>query len=136
MASKAARVVVLHSAEVHRASMGDRVLARVKLERPSRGFYIGTAELGQAPAGDLRCSAEAALHALSQAVGHVTPVRFELRDVETFEAFGKEAVMVCLTVTIEHQSRTLMGFCPVGEDRAKAAARAVLDATNRLLGVG
>ena len=136
MSDKSARVVVLHSAEVQRASMGDRVRARVKLERPSHGFYVGTAELGGVPSGDLRCSAEAALDALSQAVSHVTPVTFDLRDVETFEAFGKEAVMVRLTVTIAHQSRTLMGFCPVGEDRAKAAARAILDATNRLLGVG
>jgi hypothetical protein len=44
--------------------------------------------------------------------------------------------MVRLSVTIEHQTHTLMGFCPVGEDPPKAAARAVLDATNRLLGVG
>ena len=136
MPPKTARVVVLHSAEIQRASLGDKVRARVKLERPSRGFYVGTAEAGPELSGDLRCSAHAALDALSQAVGPATPVTFELREVETFNAFGQQAVMVSLTITIEHQSRSLMGFCPVGDDAPKAAARAVLDATNRLLGVG
>ena len=139
---KVPRVVVLHSAEVQRTSLGDKVRARVKLERPSRGFYVGTAELGDNPnpssvaAEDLKCSARAALDALQKAVATTTPVTLELQDVETFDAFGSQAVMVRLSVTIEHQTRTLMGFCPVGGDAPKAVARAVLDATNRLLGVG
>jgi len=139
--SKSARVVVLHSAEVQHLPQGERLRAHVRLERPSRGFFLGVAELGErvgspGPVPDLRCSAQAALDALKKAVAATSPATFELHDVETFEAFGSQAVMVRLSVTIEHQTRTLMGFCPVGGDPPKAAARAVLDATNRLLGIG
>lgn len=130
-----ARRVVLHSAEVRRASIGDRVSVRVKLERPSRGMFVGMAASKELE-GDLRCTAEAALSALRQAIGPESPVSFSLQEVETFEAFGKQAVMVKLTVQVKDQERSLLGFAPVQEDPPKAAARAILDATNRLLGLG
>ena len=141
MPNRPPRVVVLHSAEVQHLPQGERLRAQVRLERPSRGFFVGVAELGDrqgatSPVGDLRCSARAALDALQQAVAGTTPVQLDLHDVQTFEAFGEQAVMVRVSVTIEQQTRTLMGFCPVGRDPPKAAARAVLSATNRLLGVG
>src|SRR5690348_6345401 len=98
---RVARALVLHSAEVHRTSVGDGVRVRVKLERPSKGIYVGTAQVGAIPIGDMRCAAQAALQALAQAIGPDRQITFELDDVDTFEAFGKAAVMVSLVVTGE-----------------------------------
>src|SRR3954470_924249 len=113
---RVARTLVLHSAEVHRTSMGDGVRVRVKLERPSKGIYVGVAQLGAVPIGDMRCAAQAALQALAQAIGPERQITFELDDVDTFEAFGHAAVMVSLSVTVEGQTRTLMGFSPLAGD--------------------
>jgi len=128
------RALVLHSAEVHRTSVGDGLRVRVKLERPSKGIYVGVAQVGSVPIGDMRCAAQAALQALAQAIGPERQITFELDDVDTFEAFGNAAVMVSLFATVDGQRRSLMGFSPLAGDAPTAAARAVLDATNRLLG--
>jgi hypothetical protein len=45
-------------------------------------------------------------------------------------------IIVSLAATRASKSRTLLGVCDAGEDLARAAALAVLNATNRFLGVG
>jgi hypothetical protein len=92
--------------------------------------------VSQANVGDLRCAAEAALKALGQAVGSEKPVALELKDLTTFDAFGDAAVMLRVAATLQEETRNLMGYSAIGGDGPAAAARAVLDATNRLLGVG
>jgi hypothetical protein len=127
---------VLHSAETHQTVPGDQVRVRVKLERTGRGFYIGTAEVADSPLAELQCAAQATLQALGHAVADLAPVTFELREVEVFQAFGQGVVMVSLTVSIQGQPRDMVGFSPLVADAATSAARAVLDSTNRLLGMG
>jgi hypothetical protein len=108
----------------------------VTLERPGRGFYIGTAEAAHSSLADFRCAADATLQALEHAVSDFVTVVFQLREAEAFEGFGQGVVMVSLTAAIADVNHALVGFSPMTEDAATCAARAVLDATNRLLGVG
>jgi hypothetical protein len=134
--SRTQRGVVLHFAEIHRSAHADRVRSRVKLERAGRGFYIGTAEVGESSLADVQCAAQATLQALGHAIGDAAPVVLELREAEILHGLGHAIVMVSLTATVQGRNRDMVGFSPLNGDAATSAARAILDATNRLLGMG
>lgn len=112
----------------------DQCLAKVELERAEAGTFVGTATGGSPHIERLRASARATADALMQAMGekHV----LEVHGVELFDAFGKAAVLVHVAAQVRDRTQALMGFCVAGEDLTRAAALAVLNATNRLLDAG
>jgi hypothetical protein len=60
----------------------------------------------------------------------------EVQDVKLLNVLGRLAVMVHLGARRQEHWRSLMGFCVAGQDPTRAAALAVLHATNRVLDVG
>lgn len=127
---------------------------RVRLEAPMGGYVIGVAEGSSALEDQIRSAAEATLDALRQTI-RGKEILLELRDVTTFDAFGKSGVMVSLKVEHDKLAYLLTGFSPVGDatgefppdvqvdvfrrdhvkvaNVAQAVALAVLNATNRVL---
>jgi hypothetical protein len=115
---------------------GDKCLIRVRLDLPSGGSYVATAEGPSGLDHELRAAGRATLEALSQVVKERNlQVTFELAEVSAFEAFGKPGVMVSVKAEHQHQWRSLLGFSPLEEDAARSAAIAILSATNRFLAV-
>lgn len=112
----------------------NQCLAKVELERAEAGTFVGTATGGCPDVEGLRASAQATADALMQAVGEQHLI--EVHDVEVFDAFGKQAVLVHVAAQLQDRTQALMGFCVTGEDPPRAAALAVLNATNRVLDVG
>ncbi len=109
-------------------------MARVQLEDPEAGGYVGTAVGACAVEEGLQATAKATAAALMQAVGQDHSL--EVHGVELFEAFGQSAVLVHLGARLHERTLALMGFCVAGEDPTRAAALAVLNAANRVLDVG
>ncbi len=110
----------------------------VRLEVHSK-TYQGVAEDEATPEGELRAAARATLEALVQAIRARNPnsdLRFELREIGPFDAFGREGVMVTIMAEWETQSRPLLGFTPGGSDPVRSASLAVLNATNRFVALG
>jgi hypothetical protein len=106
--------------------------ARVDLQR--RGGddpYSGTFEGSGSATGALRCSAQASLLALAKAVG--SSYSFELLGVKTVNAFDSTIVIVALSVRGERMARQLVGSYVCRDNSERAAAVAVLSATNRFL---
>lgn len=112
----------------------NQCLAKVELERPEDGRFTGTATGGNLETEGLRTSARAAADALMQAVGEERLL--EVHDVEQLDTFGRPAVLVHLAAQVRDRTQALMGFCVEGGDPARAAALAVLNATNRVLDIG
>lgn len=110
--------------------------ARVILERPGHDLYIGTAEQTSAQRNELWCSAQAAAVALGQAVAAKGPEAVQVRGVERVDVFGKTAVLVKVDARRADQARPLIGVVETDGDPIRAAAVAVLNATNRFLEVG
>lgn len=110
--------------------------ARVILERQGHDLYIGTAEGASAHLNELWCAAEAAAMALQQAVAPTDPEAVQVRGVERFELFGKATVLVAVAARRDHEARPLIGVGQIDGDAGRAAAVAVLNATNRFLEVG
>lgn len=107
---------------------------RIRLDAPALGVQVGVADGTASMEGELRAAAEATLDALRRAA----PLKdgsLSLREVAPFDAFGKPAVMVSIALEMGAQSRSLIGFSPLGDDPARATALAILSATNRVLGV-
>lgn len=113
----------------------NRCRARVILERPGHDLYIGTTERPSAE-DDLSCAAEAAALALQQAVAPDDPKAVQVQGVERFEAFGTEAVLVAVSARRQDEVRALIGLGQIDGDATRAAALAVLHATNRFLEAG
>jgi hypothetical protein len=85
-------------------------------------------------AGELRCAAEACVKALGQAVAQ-SGLRFELLGVKAVRAFDATVVIVSLATTGGDSSdQRVVGSVLTETDPARAAALAVLNATNRILG--
>ena len=82
--------------------------------------------------GELRCAAQACVSALDQAVqgGMV----FELLGVKAVRAFDATVVIVSLSTSAEGTDQRVVGSYLTEDDPARAAALAVLNATNRILG--
>lgn len=114
---------------------GDRCRVRVELRRPELDPCVGTAEGSCAGPDALRTAAKAAAEALRLTLeGAAASLR--IRGVGLVDAFGQPAVMVSLRAQYQGETRSLLGLCPHSGDPARAAALAVLNATNRFLEVG
>ena len=98
-------------------------------------LIVGTAERPLGAAHELACVAEAAAAAVQQ-VAEAEEQVVSVQRVERSEAFGKPVVMVAICARRDQQFRELTGFCQVDGEAPRAAALAVLNATNRFLGVG
>jgi len=108
----------------------DRCAAQVEL-LGAAATYVGRAEGGCIDVEGLRAAAQATAGALHD-LGH--PVKVD--GVELVMTFGEPSVVVRVTAHHEDETRQLIGLCLVGEDGLRAAALAVLSATNRFLEIG
>lgn len=108
--------------------------ARVDLGRRSGDAYTATVEGSGSTTGALRCAAQASLAALEQAVQ--ARYSFQFVGVKTVSAFDSVIVIVALAASREGASRRLVGSYVTEHDATRAAAIAVLNATNRLLANG
>ena len=106
--------------------------ARVHLSWIDGREFLGESEGVTSQAGELRCSAEAALRALEQAVN--PDVALELLGVKAVRAFDATVVIVSLSVRSEGNVWRMVGSYLTETDPPRGAALAVLNATNRVLG--
>jgi hypothetical protein len=110
--------------------LGDRFRARVELADGDTKTVTGNAERDAGPDGDLWCAADATVAALRETLS-LGDEALSLREVVVFEIEGKPAVAVSLRAYVQGQRRRLFGLTEAQEDRGRAAAVAVLNATNR-----
>jgi hypothetical protein len=113
---------------------GAEVSARVVLATRDGGAFTGLSR-GNRKDADLWQPADAAVEALRQAL-KLGPDALKLRDVVAFEIGGSPAVAVELRGLLEGETRRLHGLCRAEADRPRAAALAVLAASNRFFGEG
>lgn len=106
--------------------------ATVVLEGLKGERYRGTAEGILTREGELRCGAEATLHALQTVTGERVPL--ELVGIKAVRAFDATVVIVCLGTTREGRRTQRVGASLAMDDPVRGAATAVLHATNRMLG--
>ena len=106
--------------------------ARVLLSWTDGREFEGVAQGMSSQAGELRCSAEAAVQALQQAVQR--EVELEMLGVKAVRAFDATVVIVSLSVRSDGNSWRMVGSYLTEDDAARGAALAVLNATNRILG--
>src|SRR3954467_6153816 len=97
----------------------------------------GSRQVGKAmglssPLGDLRLSAEACLRALMELTGETS---FELVAVKHIRAFDSNLAIVSINHKQDGMSYPLVGCYLAKDDVCRGAAIAVLNATNRLLGM-
>jgi hypothetical protein len=111
-----------------------RSQALVQVERPDVGLSTATAQGGSGQADVLRAVARATADALSDAY-ETDGVRVRVRGVQQIEAFTQPVVIVSLVATKGAESRTLLGVCDGSGDLPRATALAVLNGTNRFLGL-
>ena len=97
-------------------------------------MYIGTAECSEDGGDELRCPALATVDAIHRAASETGRI-VELVGVKGIQVHDATVVVVSLWARLGGGKRRLVGSCVAEEDTAKAAALAVLNATNRLLGV-
>jgi hypothetical protein len=95
--------------------------------------FLGESIGPSSPLGDLRISAEACLRALANFAGDV---EFELMAVKHIRAFDSNLAIVSITHRQPDGGHyPLVGCYLAKEDVCRGAAIAVLNATNRLLGI-
>ncbi|HTY07287.1 MAG TPA: hypothetical protein VMC86_12275 [Gemmatimonadales bacterium] len=109
-----------------------RCRAKVVLGRIGTDSFTGQADGVTSPAGELRCSAEAAVQALGEAVE--AEIDFELLGVKAVRAFDATVVIVSLSSRQASKATRLVGTYLTETDPPRGAALAVLNATNRILG--
>jgi len=109
-----------------------KVTAKVTLRWQDGGLVTGQAEDQDTEIGTMRAVAGATSRSLEQAVED--RVRLRLVGVKTITAFDAVLVVVALSSRLEDHEQQLVGSCVIRDDIEHAAARAVLSATNRLLG--
>jgi hypothetical protein len=117
--------------EFRRLASG-RCRAKVVLSWADGREFVGQSEGVTSQAGELRCSAMAAVQALGQAVD--PKLDFELLGVKAVRAFDATVVIVSLSARAEQGASRLVGSYLTDNDPPRGAALAVLNATNRLLG--
>ena len=111
-----------------------RCRAKVGLTWRDSEAFGGESEGLASQAGELRCAAEACVKALSQAVAQ-SGLGFELLGVKAVRAFDATVVIVSLATNGgEGSDQRVVGSVLTETDPARAAALAVLNATNRILG--
>ncbi|MBV9109830.1 MAG: hypothetical protein JO306_10525 [Gemmatimonadetes bacterium] len=106
-----------------------RVVARVELEWGGRTF-AGEVEGESGHALELRAAAAATVEALEGVIGG--RVKFQLVGIKPFRAFDADVVVALLRSDLDGKS--LIGAALAADDPFRAAAVAVLNATNRVLG--
>jgi hypothetical protein len=111
-----------------------RCRARVDLTWQDTEHFRGECEGICSEAGELRCSAEACVIALTQAVQG--GMSFELVGVKAVRAFDSSVIIVSLALHggDARAGQRVVGSCLIETDAARGAALAVLNATNRILG--
>jgi hypothetical protein len=109
-----------------------RCRAKVGLTWRDSEAFVGQSEGLASQAGELRCAAQACVLALCQAVQG--GMAFELLGVKAVRAFDATVVIVSLSTNAEGTDQRVVGSVLTEDDAARAAALAVLNATNRLLG--
>ena len=109
-----------------------RCRAHVLLSWTDGREFVGESEGMTSQAGELRCSAEAAVRALEQAVH--PGVELELLGVKAVRAFDATVVIVSLSVREAGNAWRMVGSYLTETDPPRGAALAVLNATNRVLG--
>ncbi len=109
-----------------------RCAAQVVLAWHPGSEFVGTAEGVHSDVGRLRCAAEATARALELAVD--SRVTLELLGVTTIKAFDAVIVVVSLASRHTEHKQHVVGSAVTTEDLPIATVRAVLNATNRLLG--
>jgi hypothetical protein len=109
-----------------------RCRARVQLSWVDGREFVGENESVTSQVGELRCSALAAVQALKRAVHD--GVQVELLGVKAFRAFDATVVIVSLSVQSDGNAWRMVGSYLTETDPPRAAALAVLNATNRVLG--
>lgn len=135
-----------HNSEMRRASREIRVrFSRFDLTRTKSGQttvevtleFDGKKHVGQSsgpssPLGDLRISSEACLRALISFSGGM---EFELMAVKHIRAFDSNLAIVSITHRQDGSTYPLVGCYLAKDDVCRGAAIAVLNATNRVLGI-
>ncbi len=109
-----------------------RCRSKVTLAWHEGSKFSGTAEGVSSEIGVLRCAAEAASRALEAAVDN--RVQLELLGITTIKAFDTVVVVVSLVSRFSNHTQRVVGSSVIDGNAAGAAVRAVLSATNRLLG--
>ena len=109
-----------------------RCRARVVLTWADGRQFVGESEGVISQAGELRCSAQAAVRALERVVQ--PKLTFEVLGVKGVRAFDATVVIVSLAAKAEAAVSRLVGSYLTDKDQARGAALAVLNATNRMLG--
>jgi hypothetical protein len=94
--------------------------------------FEGVCEGLTSPEGELRCSAQACVTALTEAVAG--RIKFDLLGVKAVRAFDSTVVIVSLATHGADSRRRIVGSVLTEKDLARAAALAVMNATNRLMG--
>jgi hypothetical protein len=112
----------------------DKCRARVEIDRPGRGASTGSAEGGAGQPDALRAVARATADALTTAFS-AEGARVRVRGVQLQDAFAQTVVIVSLAATQGTRSQSLLGICDGAADPVRATALAVLNATNRFLGL-
>ena len=109
-----------------------RCRAKVVLSWTDGLEFVGESDGVTSQAGELRCSAVAAVQALARAVE--PRLDFELLGVKAVRAFDATVVIVSLAARADSTPARLVGSYLTETDPPRGAALAVLNATNRLLG--
>ena len=109
-----------------------RCQARVVLTFQGQDGFQGQSEGLTSPAGELRCAAQACVTALTEAVSG--KVKFDFLGVKAVRAFDATVVIVSLAAHGVNLRRRVVGSVLTEDDLPRAAALAVLNATNRILG--
>jgi hypothetical protein len=125
------RIVRYVNAEVTVAT--DECSVRVELRRDSGETYVGESSGPCAATETLQTAARAAIQAVSDAAG-LAPGEIRLEGVSLTETFGHRTVLVA--ILSPDTPTPLLGSCVVVGDTSRATALAVLNATNRFLGLG
>ena len=97
-------------------------------------LFSGTADCSEAPGGELRCAALATVDAIHRTASESERI-LELIGASAVKAFDATVVIVSLWARLGGGKRRLVGSYIAEDDKSKGAALAVLNATNRLLGV-
>ncbi len=97
-------------------------------------LFNGTAHCSEAAGGELRCAALATVDAIHQSASESERI-LEFIGASAVKAFDATVVIVSLWARLGGGKRRLVGSYVAEDDMAKGAALAVLNATNRLLGV-
>ncbi|MGH7569274.1 MAG: hypothetical protein ACREL9_09940 [Gemmatimonadales bacterium] len=109
-----------------------RCRAKVVLSWSDGRQFLGESDGVTSQAGELRCSAAAAVRALERVVE--PKLGFELLGVKAVRAFDATVVIVSLSARSDAAASRLVGSFLTENDPPRGAALAVLNATNRLLG--